>query len=197
MFVWLVNVALGSNPCPDTIEALPTDVSDARLKGPAVIVVDKTARRLMLFSNGVRKETLSGRDACFRVALASTYVPGTKLKQGDMRTPEGWYRTSDRPWSRFYAALTIDYPDVRDAKRGLTAGRITQTQHDSIVTAQRESRLPPMNTPLGGQILIHGGGSSGDWTLGCIALDDADIDALREALPKSLRTDVLVLPDSR
>jgi len=193
----LTALALAADPCPDSVDALPTDTSDERLRGAAVIVVDKRARRLMLFSGGDRKKTLSGRDACFRVALASNYVPGTKQQQGDLRTPEGWYRTSDRPWSRFYRALTIDYPDVEDAARGLAAGLVTRAQHDAIVEAQTANRLPPMNTRLGGQILIHGGGSSRDWTLGCIALDDADIDALRSALPPGMRTDVLVLPDSR
>ncbi|MEN0064304.1 MAG: L,D-transpeptidase family protein [Myxococcota bacterium] len=193
VFAW---VAQAASPCPDTVESLPTPTV-ARLKGPAVIVVDKSARRLMLFANGTRRKTLGGRDACFRVALASGYRPGTKQRQGDLRTPEGWYRTSDRPWSRFYAALTIDYPAERDAQRGLREGLITQPQHDAIIEAQRAHRLPPMNTRLGGQILIHGGGSSSDWTLGCIALDNADIDALRAALPRNLKTDVLVLPDSR
>ncbi|MEM6930583.1 MAG: L,D-transpeptidase family protein, partial [Myxococcota bacterium] len=145
-----------ANPCPDSVDALSPETDDTRLRGPAVIVVDKTARKLMLFTDGRRRKTLSGRDACFSVALASGYRPGTKQKQGDLRTPEGWYRTSDRPWSQFYAALTIDYPAVRDAARGLRRGLVTQTQHDAIVEAQRAHRLPPMNTPLGGQILIHG-----------------------------------------
>ncbi len=195
-FFVLASLATAS-PCPDTVEGLRTNQTDPRLKGPSVIVVDKTARRLMLFTDGKRRETLSGRDACFDVALASGYRSGNKQRQGDLRTPEGWYRTSDRPWSRFYAALTIDYPATRDAERGLAAGLVTQAQHDAIVEAQRAGRLPPMNTRLGGQILIHGGGGGADWTLGCVALDNADIDALRAALPKNLRTDVLILSDSR
>lgn len=194
MTLLLLALTAVAGPCPDTVDELGVTASD-RLRGPAVIVVDKAARRLMLFSKGERVPTLSGRDACFPVALAAGYRPGTKQRQGDLRTPEGWYRTSDRPWSRFYHALTIDYPAVRDASRGLASGLVSQAQHDAIVQAQREGRLPPMGTPLGGQILIHGGGSGRDWTLGCIALEDEDIDALRAALPASLRTDVLVLSD--
>lgn len=187
---------LSPSPCPATTDELPT-APDDRLDGPAVIVVDKTARRLMLFTNGVRRTTLGHRDACFRVALAASYVPGDKERQGDLRTPEGWYRTSDRPWSQFYGALTLDYPAPRDAERGLAAGTLTQSQHDAILAARPRGRLPPMSTPMGGLILIHGGGSASDWTLGCIALDNDDLDALRAALPTDLRTDVLILPDSR
>ncbi len=52
---------------------------------------------------------------------------------------------------------------------------------------------PPQQTLLGGEILIHGGGSATDWTLGCIAMENTDIDALRAGLPPSMKTDVLIL----
>jgi hypothetical protein len=42
----------------------------------------------------------------------------------------------------------------------------------------RSGRCPPWNTPLGGAIGLHGGGTWRDWTLGCIALNDADIEIL-------------------
>ena len=38
--------------------------------------------------------------------------------------------------------------------------------------------MPPQETPLGGDIYIHGGGTGKDWTLGCVALEDEDIRAL-------------------
>jgi hypothetical protein len=40
----------------------------------------------------------------------------------------------------------------------------------------------------------HGGGSGSDWTLGCIALDDADLDALRALLPADRRSWIYVRP---
>ena len=165
--------------CPATVSG------DPRLAGPAVIVVRKEARRLALYSDGKLA-------ACFRAGLGQDYPEGHKVRMGDRRTPEGWYRTSDRPWSSFYHAITLHYPSAVDAAAALKDGRITKAQHDAIVAAERAGKEPPSETPLGGKILIHGGGGSTDWTLGCVALDDADIDALRAKLPSDLRTWVLV-----
>ena len=41
---------------------------------------------------------------------------------------------------------------------------------------------------------MHGGGSGSDWTLGCVAMNNDDIDALREQLPDTMKVDVVVLP---
>ena len=184
--------------CPATVADLPdSDLfkrDDARLSGEALIVVLKEARRLVVFSDGQQAKTADGDAACWSVALAGSYVDGHKQKRGDMRTPEGWQRTSDRPWSQFYSALTVHYPAAHDAERGLRDGLITQEQHDAIVAADRNGTLPPMNTALGGLIVIHGGGGQSDWTLGCVALDNDDIDAMRTLLPSNMRTDLLVLP---
>jgi L,D-peptidoglycan transpeptidase YkuD (ErfK/YbiS/YcfS/YnhG family) len=49
------------------------------------------------------------------------------------------------------------------------------------------------NSPMGGWIMIHGCGSfPNNWTAGCIALDDADIDLLFPLVPH--RTPILILP---
>ncbi len=53
-------------------------------------------------------------------------------------------------------------------------------------------RCPPWNTRLGGEIFIHGRGSGSDWTLGCVALDDADMKELYDAV--SLGTPVIIHP---
>lgn len=186
--IWWFDVAFAMEGCLATVDALPAEVrADARLRGAAVLVVRKEARRIQVFSGGASV-------ACFPVALAAGYVPGHKQRQGDLRTPEGWYRTSDRPWSQFYGAITVHYPRAQDADRGLAAGLIDQAERDAIVAAERAGVAPPMNTALGGQIVVHGGGSAPDWTLGCVALDNADIDVLRGLLPADQRTDLLVLP---
>jgi murein L,D-transpeptidase YafK len=177
--------APATSDCWPSVDALALD--DPRLRGAAVIVVRKDARRLQVFSNGTNV-------ACFPIALANGYVPGHKQRRGDLRTPEGWYRTSDRPWSQFYGAITVHYPRATDAARGLAAGLIDAAQRDAIAAAERAGVAPPMNTALGGQIVLHGGGSQLDWTLGCIALDNADIDVVRGLLPASMATDLLVLP---
>jgi murein L,D-transpeptidase YafK len=199
MIAWLVGCAWGANPlddCPATVAELPegVDRTDPRLQGKAVLVVLKEARRVMAYTDGKLATTADGKRACWRVALGTPYPEGHKVRMGDLRTPEGWYRTSDRPWSAFYHAITIHYPSSADAKAGLADGRITQAQHDAIVAAEKADIEPPSETRLGGKILFHGGGSTADWTLGCVALEDADIDALRSLLPASRRTDTLILP---
>lgn len=182
-----------ADPAPSAAPSCPAHTADLdtpddpRLKGDAVVVVQKEARQLGLYASGDLVD-------CWRVGLAHTYNPGHKQRQGDLRTPEGWYRTSDKPTSSFYAAIAVHYPGRADAERGLKKKWITQKQHAAIVSALEQGRKPPQNTPLGGEILIHGGGGGSDWTLGCVALDDKHIDALRARLPDGMRTDVLILP---
>lgn len=185
--------------CPATLAALPASpfLQDSRLQGDKVIVVFKEDRRLGLYSGGALERN-GEAPACWKVALGvtnfGTSPEGPKVRQGDRKTPEGWYRTSDKPSSQFYAAIAVHYPNAQDADRGVRDGIITKSQRDSIVAALERGEKPNQNTALGGEILIHGGGSFTDWTLGCVALDDADIDALRALLPKGMRTNVLILP---
>lgn len=195
-FVWSLLLALSAAShaaapsCAATVAelALPTELAaDARLRGPAVIVVSKAERKLGLYADGALR-------GCWSVGLASAYPAGTKQRRGDKKTPEGWYRTSDKPWSSFYKAIAIHYPEVRDADRGLADGLITAAERDAVVAALATGAKPPQETALGGEILIHGGGGSTDWTLGCVALDDRDIETLRAGLPEGMRTDVLILP---
>ena len=42
---------------------------------------------------------------------------------------------------------------------------------------------PPWDTKLGGEVFVHGRGAKSDWTLGCIALDDSDIEELYRLVP--------------
>lgn len=176
--------------CIDSVEELP-DASflkrdDRRLTRDKLVVVSKSARRLMLYDDG-------RSIGCWRVALG--FAPeGHKMIQGDGRTPEGWYRLSDKPWSSFENAIAIHYPNADDARSAASDGRIGKRTRDAIVGALEAGKIPPQSTKLGGAVLIHGGGSSSDWTLGCVALDDDELLALRDRLPKGMRTDVLILP---
>lgn len=187
--------------CPATTAALPPDprvsAQDPRLQGQALVVVFKGARRVGVYRGGALAQTAAQEPACWRMALAydpSAADAGPKERQGDLRTPEGWYRSSDKPWSQFYGAIAVHYPNADDAARGLAEGLITQAQHDAILRALARDQKPPQETRLGGEILLHGGGSLIGWTLGCVALDNPDLDALRALLPSTLRTDVLLLP---
>lgn len=183
--MWVVAAWAAEPECPESALLL---ADDPRIRGSAVIVVWKGERRAAVYREGA---LVPG--ACWPVALAPGADPGPKERQGDLRTPEGWYRTSDRPTSRFYHALNVSYPGPADADRGLAAGVITAAQAARIRAAAAAGSAPPSDTGLGGLILLHGGGSSSDWTLGCVGFEDADIDALRALLPADLRTDVLLL----
>jgi len=175
--------------CPATVSEVDgLDPTDTRW-ADTVLVVQKESRQLGVYRNGTLVV-----DACWHVALAAGYVPGHKQRRGDLRTPEGWSRISDRPWSQFYSALSVHYPDAEDAARGLKAGLIDQAQHDAVVAADRKGSLPPRTTRLGGDIVIHGGGGRSDWTLGCVGMEDDEIDALRLLLPDNKRGWVLIVP---
>ena len=94
--------------------------------------------------------------------------------------------------SQFFLSLGLSYPDEEDAERGLRDGLITRAQHRRIVSAVREGRCPPWNTPLGGEIFIHGGGVASDWTWGCVALENAAVRELFDAVPPG--TSVVIKP---
>ncbi|PSQ97063.1 MAG: hypothetical protein BRD55_03905 [Bacteroidetes bacterium SW_9_63_38] len=98
---------------------------------------------------------------------------GSRTRRDHWRTPEGtFYVIEKNPRSRFYKALVLNYPTVADARRGRRNDLISEAEHDAIVEAQDEFRLPPMNTALGGWIEIHGEGTGDatNWTQGCVAV---------------------------
>ena len=145
------------------------------LRNPA-IVVSKSKRQLQLFSDGTLLRT-------YKIGLGLSPVED-KVRQGDRRTPEGeFYVFTKNPKSAFYLSLGLSYPNAEDAARGLRAKLISRAQHDSIVRAINRKAVPPQNTALGGNIYIHGGGAGSDWTWGCVALENADIKELFDAVP--------------
>jgi len=191
--------------CLENLESLPYEdlwflnQNDARLSESTLIFVDKTERKAMLFSEGklIHNEK-TGQPACWKIALGitpqRTHPIGPKTRRGDRKTPEGWYRTSDRPQSDYHGALLVHYPNPFDAKHGLDTGRINQSQYQAIVNAEKNGQTPLQNTRLGSDILLHGGGSSRDWTWGCIGFENQDIDALRMLLPENKQTNILIVP---
>lgn len=118
---------------------------------------------------------------------------GDKKKEGDGRTPEGNYYVCTRNSnSRFYLSLGVSYPNVSDAKEGLDNGLINRSTYEEIVNAIDRKACPPWNTALGGEIMIHGMGSSSDWTAGCIAVDNDVMDILWKYCP--MRTPITIEP---
>ena len=179
--------------CRASLAELGVAITDPRWAAPELLVLDKAGRSLQHFQRGVARRDEAGALACWRVGLGFS-PEGPKEREGDGRTPEGWYRTSDKPDSSFADAILVHYPNADDAARGQAAGRITAATAATLRSAEASARRPDQNTALGGQILLHGGGSSTDWTLGCAALDDDDLRALRAGLPASKRAWLRVLP---
>lgn len=127
------------------------------------IVVEKRARRLTLFRDGKPSQT-------YLVALGGNPV-GDKLRVGDRRTPEGlFYIDARQPNSRYHLALHISYPD-----------------------AAHRARSAKVGAEPGGDIMIHGLpnglGAAGathrehDWTNGCVALTDEEIEQIWSVVP--------------
>lgn len=177
----------GCASSPTELPASPLyDPADPRLRNATVLVAHKSARRLMLFTDGELR-------GCWAMGLG--FDPrGHKQHEGDGRTPEGWYRTSDKPWSDFAGAIAVHYPNDDDAAAALADGRLAAPEHEVVVDALARDTVPPQATAMGGEILIHGGGSRRDWTLGCMALEDEDLAGLRATLPPDQRAWLLVLP---
>ncbi len=137
------------------------------------IVVYKAERRMELYSEGQLVHTFTG------LQLGDAPV-GHKQFQGDEKTPEGRYTIDyGNPESAYHLSLHIDYPRAADK-----------------AYARVQGRRP------GGQIFIHGqpngwvGGVlgdrvPGDWTDGCVALSNAEIEALWEAVPNGTPIEIL------
>lgn len=126
-------------------------------------------------------------------SVISGAKPGDKEIEGDKRTPEGVFRVVLRnPKSKYVLSLGLDYPNVKDAERGLKAKLISRKQYDAIVDAINRGKQPPWHTPLGGEIMIHGAKGHRTGTLGCVSMDD---DAIRELYPRiGLGVEVEILP---
>ena len=108
-------------------------------------------------------------------------------RKGDGRTPKGRYHVA---WitrhSKYRLFIGLDYPNRVDAERAWRQGLIGDRDRKRILDAFWHGRLPPQDTPLGGGIGIHGLGradprlhAGSDWTQGCIALTNDQIERLR------------------
>jgi hypothetical protein len=148
--------------------------------GYPVIEIWKTARKMQMRQGG----TLLGE---YRVSLGQNPQAGKQV-QGDGRTPVGRYFISDKnPGSRFHRFLGISYPNAEDADRGYRAGLLDAGQWADIFLANLRGEAPPSYTSLGGRVGIHGFGGRPyvpvDWTEGCIAVSDQEIEYIFENAP--------------
>jgi murein L,D-transpeptidase YafK len=127
------------------------------------ILVEKAGRRLTLFAGGEVLKT-------YRIALGGNPV-GPKERQGDNKTPEGIYTIDSRNRdSSYHLSLHISYPNEDDRRRARALG------------------VAP-----GGDIMIHGikngfawvgdAHAEVDWTRGCIAVTDEEIEEIERLAP--------------
>ncbi len=117
---------------------------------------------------------------------------GFKNHRGDSVTPAGSYTigwVNER--SHFRKFFGFSYPSEADAHNALALGIIDTYTHERIISAHRHHQIPPQNTPLGGQIGIHGLGRADEkihkmmnWTHGCIAMTNGQIDHLSKWIDK-------------
>ena len=122
--------------------------------GPAVTLVEvhKAERKLYL---------LHGTRVLKTYDIALGFAPqGHKQFEGDGKTPEGVYFISHRnPDSQYHLSLGISYPNPNDVQFAQLAGK-----------------------PAGGEIFIHGAANGKpdrrDWTAGCIAVTDKEIERI-------------------
>jgi murein L,D-transpeptidase YafK len=126
------------------------------------LVVYKSKRQLIAYANG--------KKVCTYTIALGRQPRGAKEFEGDRKTPEGLYYIHDKnPYSGYHKNLGISYPNKADIRRASLKGK-----------------------PAGGLIKIHGlrnglGFVSKfhrffDWTLGCIALTDEELDDLYAAV---------------
>ncbi len=130
------------------------------------ILIEKGLRRLTLFQ-GNNALTI------YRIALGRQPV-GPKREEGDNRTPEGVYLIDRRkPDSDFHRALHISYPNEEDRAQAAARG------------------VSP-----GGDIMIHGQPNAvgapqkGDWTAGCLAVTNDEIEEIWRAVPNGTAVEI-------
>jgi L,D-transpeptidase catalytic domain len=134
-------------------------IEESRQTGETVILVDKLRRRVSLYRDG-------RQIAHFPAELGAN---GLRRKEhsGDRATPEGVYRivqVKQAPATKFFKALLLNYPNDEDRMR--------------FALGQRRGAIS-YGARIGNLIEIHGSGGEGrDWTDGCIALTDEDMNRL-------------------
>jgi hypothetical protein len=133
----------------------------SRRQGVSVVIVDKAGHRLLVYRRGRQV-------AVFKAELGTAGL-APKRHAGDCATPEGRYRVTTVKTggaTRYYKALLLDYPNPDDRRRH---------------RLERDAGTIEAGVGPGSLIEIHGHGGQGrDWTEGCVALRDRDMDRLLE-----------------
>jgi hypothetical protein len=165
----------------------PIDLAGVTMTGPLPQLKDP---RIVVSKAGHRLTVLDGDKPVKAYRVISGNNTADKAKEGDLCTPEGeFYVCMKNPQSKYVLSLGLSYPNLEDANRGLRDKLIDQAQYGRIVDAIAKHETPPWDTPLGGEIMIHGCATESDgktWrsgTAGCVAMLDDDIRELFPAIP--------------
>jgi len=118
--------------------------------------------------------------------------------RGSNLTPIGTFRISSiRNSQRFYKFFGIDYPNRKTADLALQENRIDLVTWKKIIKAIDNNMPVPQDTPLGGHLGIHGIGKGDidvhrryNWTNGCIALTNEQINQLNRWLKPGMRVTI-------
>jgi murein L,D-transpeptidase YafK len=186
------------SPLPETTsrhtDAFETLLSP--LDGKINLVIRKSQYTMTLYKGETSVKT-------YQAVFGKGYGEGDKQRMGDRRTPEGeFYICTMNNSRRFYKFMGLSYPDLKHAEEGLRSRMISPDEYMMIRKAIEERLPPPWETRLGGAVGIHGrtpvAGNERrpfvdrNWTDGCIALDNADVDEIYRVV--SLGTPVMILP---
>ena len=169
-----------------------------RLKGFEQIVkpnilVDKKNYTLNLYEDTILIKS-------YRASFGRN-TQSAKQKKGDNATPTGEYKICSIDTSaKYYKFFRVNYPNLDDAADALRKGIISQMAYDKIKFEFYYENCTSSDTPLGGDIGIHGLGELDyffknlpfvyNWTDGSIALSNESIDELYSVVRKG--TNVII-----
>jgi len=186
------------SPLPESPAAKPTTFAQrvSVLAGQLKLVIWKSHYTLTLYKGEAPVKT-------YRAVFGRGFRDGDKRKMGDKRTPEGdFYICTMNHSKRFYKFMGLSYPGLKHAETALQEQLITPAEYMMIKKALDDRQQPPWDTRLGGAVGIHGRMLDGtippqsftatNWTEGCIALDNEDVDEIYSVV--SLGTPVTILP---
>jgi murein L,D-transpeptidase YafK len=143
------------------------------------ISIDTRERTLTVIENGQVVHSFEN------ISVGRAGVTREKIADDD-KTPLGTYRVRrvkrDSPYHLYFG---LDYPSPEQAARASATGLIGAADYQAILRAHQRGEEPPPDTALGGNIGIHGIGRGDplihqklNWTEGCVALTDEQIDEL-------------------
>lgn len=154
--------------------------------GSSVWILVETDNRLLRVMEGEQEKEV------FKKISIGRKGTGFDKARNDDKTPLGEYRigwVNER--SKFRRFFGLTYPNLDNAKRAFRSGLIGEHEFRTIVRANIGEEVPPQDTALGGQIGIHGLGAGSrdvheefDWTHGCIAMTNEQIDRLSQWIHK-------------